>query len=207
MKDNSTSVVANWNYITLSLIVFVTLLIMVIYVPVIKDFDVTILKSIRKFLGQFPSWIPVFFSNFGGVGNYWWPQITACSVLVSHQKYLKAFMVVFFTQGTYFLVDSVIKNFVCRERPSIHHGYSFPSGHTATTMCFLGICIYLILKYTRSPFWRYFLSTVFGLIIFMVALSRLWLNVHYPTDVVAGLFFGFIMVNLYIVLDKFFSQR
>jgi len=207
MKDNNTSVVANWNYITLSLIVFVTLLIMVIYVPVIKDFDITVLKSIRKFLGQFPSWIPVFFSNFGGVGNYWWPQITACSVLVSHQRYLKAFMVVFFTQGTYFLVDSVIKNFVCRERPTIHHGYSFPSGHAATTMCFFGICIYLILKYTRSPFWRYFLSTVFGLIIFMVALSRLWLNVHYPTDVVAGLFFGFIMVNLYIVLDKFFSQR
>ena len=51
-----------------------------------------------------------------------------------------SFLLVFFTQGSYALVD-VIKNFVCRERPSIHLGYSFPSGHTTTSMCFYGIII------------------------------------------------------------------
>lgn len=204
MKENS--VVINWNYVTLSLIVFSALAILVIYMPGIREIDTVMLKSVRNFLGQFPSWIPVFFSDFGGVGNFWWPQITAGAVLVSHQRYLKTFLLIFFTQGTYFLVDTVIKGFVCRERPTIHPGYSFPSGHTATSMCFYGIIIYLILKYVRSPFWRYFLATMFGIIIFMIALSRLWLNVHYPTDVIAGLFFGFMMVNLYIIFDKFFTK-
>lgn len=207
MRDNSSSVVANWNYITLSLVVFALLAVLVMYLPGMREIDMGILKTIRKFLGQFPSYIPVFFSNYGGVGNFWWPQITASAVLISHQKYLKTFLLIFFTQGSYIFVDSFIKNIICRERPSLHAGYSFPSGHTTITMCFYGIIIYLILKYARNVFWRNFLAIFFGFMIFMVALSRLWLGVHFLTDVIAGIFLGFIFVNLYIILDKFFSTR
>lgn len=204
MKENN-SVVANWNCVTLSVVVLAVLTLMVLYMPGLREIDMEILKAVRKFLAPYPSYIPAFFSNYGGVGNFWWPQITACAVLVSHQKYLKAFLLVFFTQGAYFLVD-IFKNFVCRERPCIHAGYSFPSGHTTTTMCFYGIIIYLILYYVRNTFWRYFLAIFFGLIIFFVALSRMWLNVHFLTDVLAGLFLGFLLVNLYIILDKFFKR-
>lgn len=207
MKDNNSSVAVNWNYVTLSLVVFAIITAMVLYMPGMREIDTELLKSIRKFLGQFPSYIPVFFSNHGGIGNFWWPQIAACSVLVSHQKYLKAFLLVFFTQGSYIFIDSFLKDIICRERPCIHPGYSFPSGHATITMCFYGIVIYLIMKYTRSQFWRIALSVFFGFMIFMVALSRLWLGVHFPTDVVAGLFLGFLFVNLYIILDKFFSAR
>ena len=119
----------NWSYIAFSLVISVTLTLLVLYMPGLREFDIGILKAVRKFLGQFPSYIPVFFSNYGGVGNFWWPQITAGAVLISHQKYLKTFLLVFFTQGAYILTD-VLKNFICRERPCIHPGYSFPSGHT-----------------------------------------------------------------------------
>ena len=205
MKDNGCSTALNWNYVTISLIIFATITALVLYMPGMREIDTEILKSIRRFLAPYPSYIPVFFSNHGGIGNFWWPQIAACSVLVSHQKYLKAFLLVFFTQGSYIFVD-FIKNIICRERPSVYTGYSYPSGHTLTTMCLYGIVIYLIMKYTRSPFWRIFLSVFFGFMIFMVALSRLWLNVHFPTDVIASLFLGFMFVNLYIILDKFFSR-
>ena len=80
MKENSSSVVANWNYVILSLVVFVLIAVAVLYVPNLREVDMEILKSIRRFLGQFPSYIPVFFSNYGGVGNFWWPQITASAV-------------------------------------------------------------------------------------------------------------------------------
>ena len=206
MKENSSSVVANWNYVILSLVVFVLIAVAVLYVPNLREVDMEILKSIRRFLGQFPSYIPVFFSNYGGVGNFWWPQITASAVLLSHQNYLKTFLLIFFTQGSYVFVDSFIKDIICRERPCLHAGYSFPSGHTAITMCFYGILIYLVMKYVRSQLWRVVLSVFFGFMIFMVALSRLWLGVHFLTDVIAGLFLGFIFVNLYIILDKFFSK-
>lgn len=203
MKNNNT--VSNWNYIAISLFISVTLTVLVLYMPGLREIDTAILKSIRKFLGQFPNYIPVFFSNYGGVGNFWWPQITASAVLISHQKYLKTFLLIFITQGAYILTD-VLKNFICRERPCIYPGYSFPSGHTLTSMCFYGIIIYLVMHYVRSQFWRIALSIFFGFMIFMVAISRLWLGVHFPTDVVASLFFGFILVNLYIILDKFFAK-
>ena len=195
----------NWSYIAFSLVIAVTLTLLVLYMPGLREIDMGILKSIRKFLGQFPSYIPVFFSNYGGVGNFWWPQITAGAVLISHQKYLKAFLLVFFTEGAYILTD-IFKNFICRERPCIHPGYSFPSGHTLTAMCFYGIIIYLVMQYVRSQFWRVALSIFFGFMIFMTAISRLWLGVHFLTDVLASIFFGFILVNLYIILDKFFAK-
>lgn len=196
----------NWSYIAFSLVISVTLTLLVLYMPGLREIDMGILKSIRKFLGQFPSYIPVFFSNYGGVGNFWWPQITASAVLISHQKYLKTFLLIFFTQGAYILTD-IFKNFICRERPCIHPGYSFPSGHTLTAMCFYGIIIYLVMQYVRNQFWRVALSIFFGFMIFMTAISRLWLGVHFLTDVLASIFFGFILVNLYIILDKFFEQR
>jgi undecaprenyl-diphosphatase len=195
----------NWSYIAFSLVISVTLTLLVLYMPGLREIDMGILKSIRKFLGQFPSYIPVFFSNYGGVGNFWWPQITAGTVLISHQKYIKAFLLIFFTQGAYILTD-IFKNFICRERPCIHPGYSFPSGHTLTAMCFYGIIIYLVMQYVRNHFWRVALSIFFSFMIFMTAISRLWLGVHFLTDVLASIFFGFIVVNLYIILDKFFAK-
>jgi undecaprenyl-diphosphatase len=206
MKDNNSSVITNWNYVTLSVVIIALITLTVLYMPGLREIDIEILKSIRKFLTQFPSYIPIFFSNYAGIGNFWWPQVAAGAVLVSHRKFLKAFLLIFFTQGSYILID-IIKNMICRERPCIHPGYSFPSGHTTITMCFYGIIIYLIMQHTRSSFWRIFLSVFFGFMIFMVALSRLWLGVHFTTDVVAGLFLGFLFVNLYIILDKFFSAR
>ena len=205
MKENSSSVL-NWNYVALSMVVFATLTLLVLYMPGLREIDLDILKVIRRFLGQFPSYIPVFFSNYGGVGNFWWPQITAGAVLISHKKYLKTFLLIFFVQGSYILVD-FIKDAIGRERPINHPGYSFPSCHTLTTTVFYGILIYLVSRYVRSTFWRTALSILFGFMIFMVALSRLWLGVHFLSDVLAGLSLGFLLINLFIILDKFFSAR
>ena len=193
----------NWTYIAISLAIAVTLTVLVLYMPGLREFDMEILKIIRKYLGQFPNYIPVFFSNYGGVGNFWWPQITAGAVLISHQKYLKTFLLIFFTQGSYILTD-VIKNFIARERPCAYHSYSFPSGHALTSMCFYGIIIYLVNYYVRSQFWRITLSIFFGFIIFMVALSRLWLGVHFLTDVIAA---AAISTIPHIILDKFFTRN
>ncbi len=206
MKDNGSSTVTNWNYVIISTVVVAVLTVLVLYMPGLREFDVATLKVIRKFLSQFPSYIPAAVTEFGRANQMLWPQITACSVLVSHRKYLKAFLLVFMTQGAYF-ITGLLKNFVCRERPTVFcTGFSFPSGHTLTTMCFYGIVIYLILHYVRNEFWRYFLAIVFGLFIFLVALSRLWLGVHFLTDVIAGLFAGFLLVNLYIILVKAFRS-
>lgn len=205
MKDRSYGVAANWNYVTISIIVVTILTILILYMPGIREFDRGLLNGIRGILSQFPGYIPAFVTEFGRANYMLWPQITACSVLVSHGKYLKAFLLVFFTHAAFFL-NGILKDFVCRERPCVYPGHSFPSTHATTTMCFYGICIYLIMHYTRSEFWRYFLSIVLGIFIFLVAISRLWLGVHFPLDVIGGLFLGFLLVNLYIIIVKAFNN-
>ncbi|MBQ4115453.1 phosphatase PAP2 family protein [bacterium] len=205
MKDNSCRVVENWNYVTLSLVVTVVLALLVLYMPGFREIDAEILKVIRKFLGAFPSYIPAVVTDFGRANYLMWPQITACAVLLSHRKYLKTFLLLFFTQLAY-LVVGWMKNFICRERPCLYEGYSFPSGHALTTMCFYGIVIYLVMRYVSNNFWRWFLAIGFGIFIFLVSISRLWLGVHFPSDVLAGVFLGFLLVNLYIILDRFFKN-
>lgn len=205
MRSRGQSSIVNWNYAAISIVIFAVLTVLVIYMPGLDSIDKSILKSIRHALSPYPSYIPAFITEFGRANYMLWPQIAACSVLISHGKYLKAFLLVFFTQ-TAFILTGLIKNFVCRERPRLFPDYSFPSGHTSTTTCFLGILIYLTLYYIKNEFWRYFLTIVFSIWIFLVALSRLWLGVHYLTDVIAGFFLGFLLVNLYIIIVKWFSK-
>jgi len=197
----------NWNYVIVSLVVFAALMLMVLYMPNIREIDANILHSIRLALSPYPAYIPNFFSTFGFSSNLLWPQIAAGSVLISQKRYLKCFLLIFFTQ-TAFIVTNFIKEFVCRERPAgaNYPGFGFPSGHSSATMCFYGILIYLVLHYAKSDFWRYFLTSVFGIWIFMVGISRLWLGVHFLTDVIAGMFLGFLLVNLYIIISKSLSK-
>ena len=195
----------NWNYVVVSLIVVTVLTILVLYMPNLTEFDGNILHSILLALSPYPSYIPQFCSSFGRDYNMLWPQIAAGSVLVSEKRYMKAFLLIFFTQAS-FVVTDLIKNFVCRERPCVYPGFSFPSGHSSTTMCFYGILIYLVLHYAKSDFWRYFFTILFCGWIFMVGISRLWLGVHYTVDVIAGMFLGFLLVNLYIIISKSLSK-
>lgn len=204
-RQKEYGVALNWNYVIVSLVVFVVLTVLVLYMPNLTTFDANVLHSVRLALSPYPVYIASFISEFGRSYHMVWPQIAACSVLISEKRYMKAFLLVFFTQASFVITD-VVKNFVCRERPTAYDGFSFPSGHSSTTMCFYGILIYLVLHYAKSDFWRYLLATLFGVWIFLVGISRLWLGVHYPIDVIAGMFLGFMLVNLYIIVSKALSK-
>lgn len=204
MKQRECGTVLNWNYVIFSVVFIAVMTLLVLYMPNLREFDGNVLHSIRLALSPYPSYIPVFISDFGGIKQHLlWPQITACSVLVSHRKFLKAFLLVVFVEGTFFL-SGLLKNYVCRTRPDgcSYSGFSFPSIHAAVAMCFLGIVIYLVNRYVANNFWRNFLVILFGVWIFLVCVARLWLGVHFPVDVLTGAVFGFMMVNLYIILVK-----
>lgn len=98
--------------------------------------------------------------------------------------------------GTH-LINTVMKGLVARERPSISallnaEGHSFPSGHATISMVCYGFLMFLIvrkLKDSRKVFW---IQAGFALLIFLIGISRFFINVHYLTDVVAGFTLGFL---------------
>ena len=77
---------------------------------------------------------------------------------------------------------------------------SYPSGHSMSAMAFYGLLIYLCARY-RMPGWaRILLISILLIIILLVGLSRIYLGVHYPSDVAAGFLGGLIWVSFAILL-------
>lgn len=88
------------------------------------------------------------------------------------------------------VVDDVLKLAVHRPRPQLFahapaHGFSFPSGHAMTTVC-LGAAL-LFLVWPRLPAsLRWVVAVAVALIVAGVGVSRVYLGVHYPSDVLGG---------------------
>lgn len=87
--------------------------------------------------------------------------------------------------------DELLKRLFRRARPSEHwltgaSGYSFPSGHSMVSMALYGVLAYILLSYPLARRWRWPGILFTGAIILMVGISRIYLGVHYPSDVLAG---------------------
>ncbi|HEY9856267.1 MAG TPA: phosphatase PAP2 family protein [Stenomitos sp.] len=73
--------------------------------------------------------------------------------------------------------------------PPLAHetGYSFPSGHAVLSFCFFGYLAYWIVAQAPRDGWRWILGALSAGMALLIALSRLYLGVHSPTDVTAGM--------------------
>jgi undecaprenyl-diphosphatase len=92
--------------------------------------------------------------------------------------------------GSAFL-DVSLKLAFQRARPtpfvgSVPHSYSFPSGHALSSFCFYGVLAGLLCSRIPNRAIRILIWVVAAALIFAIGLSRIYLGVHYPTDVVAG---------------------
>ncbi len=99
------------------------------------------------------------------------------------------------------VVMFTIKFLLQRERPLVPliakvHGYSFPSGHTFSSFTFYGIIGYVIYKNVKTPFLKWSLIFCTYLFIFLIGFSRVYLRLHYASDVIAGFCLGLIWLLL-----------
>ena len=78
--------------------------------------------------------------------------------------------------------------------------YSFPSGHSLTAMAFYGFIIYLIYKSNLK--YKKLLITLLSVLILLIGLSRVYLGVHFITDVLGGFTFSVFYLILFIELTK-----
>lgn len=97
-------------------------------------------------------------------------------------------------------IQIVLKNIFLRERPIDINiieetGYSFPSGHSLTAMAFYGFIIYLIYKSNIKNKKIYIF--LLGILIFLIGISRIYLGVHFATDVIAGFIISIIFLICY----------
>jgi undecaprenyl-diphosphatase len=87
-------------------------------------------------------------------------------------------------------------------------GYSFPSGHAMISIAFFGMLSYLLVQnYSFLQPYKKLLYILTGLFILLVGFSRVYLGVHYPTDVFGGFLAGGTWLLLCILLYNLLRQR
>lgn len=109
-------------------------------------------------------------------------------------------------------VMHLLKLLFNRPRPLIPllepaHGLSFPSGHAMTSVTFFGLFIYLTINHVKNTFLKILLVVLLLSFIIIIGYSRVYLRVHYPSDVLAGYCMGTIWLVLCLWLLKRIETR
>lgn len=103
-----------------------------------------------------------------------------------------------------FLLNQSFKLFFARPRPVdinliVETGYSFPSGHSMISLAFYGFFGYMISKKRMKRKKKILYISLLSILIFLIGLSRIYLGVHYASDVMAGFALSFSYLILYII--------
>lgn len=150
--------------------------------------------------------IMIFFSNVWGKGL--WGILLAIFLLVNKSTRKTALIMLVSLALCAIIVNFMIKPIFARPRPfTVYelnllvpepHGTSFPSGHASSVFSF--VWAYFI---TRKDLWRWLLLG-FGV---LVSFSRLYLFVHYPSDVLAGIIIGILFAYFSRWLINYLKKR
>lgn len=103
------------------------------------------------------------------------------------------------------ILNTLLKAIIHRPRPDgfrliAETGYSFPSGHSMIAMAFYGLLAWMVWHYERDRLVRYLCVIGFGVVVVAVGFSRIYLGVHYFTDVLAGFAVSLAWLCLYVRL-------
>ncbi|RSX55042.1 PAP2 family protein [Bifidobacterium dolichotidis] len=104
-------------------------------------------------------------------------------------------------------LNELLKSIMRRPRPSEHRliqewGFSFPSGHAMVNTAFYGFLIVLLFWFCRNGFLRWLGTIVLAALIVIIIVSRVYLGVHYPSDVSAGFLFSLAYLIVYAACTK-----
>lgn len=110
-------------------------------------------------------------------------------------------------------IQKALKVFFHRARPTLvlhliqQGGYSFPSGHSFTILVFYGMLIFLCRQKIKNRTLANLVTVLLSCLIFLIGLSRIYLGVHYPTDVLGGWALGIGVLMLLITVGPSLQRK
>ena len=173
------------------------------YSNILKPFDLNVISYIQNLENE---WLTKFYKMITIIADTYQSAIITILLVtfLYFKKHYREALFLAITMTTCGLAMPLLKNIFSRERPNFYRlieisGYSFPSGHTtsATTMYLtLAIILLSIMKKLN----KYFVFSIAVLGIVIIGSSRIYLGVHYPTDVMAGICLGISIVSTVYIL-------
>lgn len=166
--------------------------------------DIIGYKMISTFLiSDFVTPIAKFITNFGGA--VFLSIATIALLLLIKNK--KIGLSIFSNIVIITILNQLLKRILRRPRPTEFRiveetGYSFPSGHSMVSMAFYGYLIYLIYRYIKNKYIKWSLIVLLSILICLIGISRIYLGVHYTSDVLGGFLLSISYLVVYISLIK-----
>lgn len=166
----------------------------------IMNGDIIGYKLISTFLiSNFVTPIAKFITNFGGA--IFLSIATVMLFLLIKNKKIGLSIISNIVVIT--ILNQLLKRILQRPRPTEFRiveetGYSFPSGHSMVSMAFYGYLIYLIYRYIKNKYVKWTLITILSILICLIGISRIYLGVHYTSDVLGGFLLSISYLVIYI---------
>lgn len=212
MKENVIKFIKNnwrWMLLFICLIGFLALAEEVFHQEIMNG-DIVgydIVSKLFKFNVSTP--IAKFITNFGGAIFV----ISLTTILFFVIKDKKIGISIITNLGIVTILNQIIKFIMQRPRPTEFRiieetGYSFPSGHSMVSLAFYGYLIYLIYKYINNKHLKRTLIIILSVLICIIGVSRIYLGVHYTSDVLGGFLISLAYLIIYIELvNKFVLEK
>ena len=154
-------------------------------------FDRAVSAAVHSLASPAATEVMWFASRFGGPS-----QLVVIAVVVlaifAWRRWFRGVVLLLVTLGGAGLLDVILKLSFRRQRPNplfdypLPESYSFPSGHALFSFVFFGSAAVLLAHRISSHALRVLVFVVAALLIGLIGISRIYLNVHHPSDVVAG---------------------
>lgn len=209
LKKIKEIIINNRRYI----IVFICMIIFLMILEDILDYEIQELDMwgyniISKSISKYMTPVAKFITNIAN----WLTLIlltTTLSIVIKNKK-IKWSIPVNLACST--AVNFILKNIIQRPRPTEFRiidesGYSFPSGHSMASMAFYGYLIYLIFKYVKNRNIKIVSIFVLSVLIFLIGVSRIYLGVHYTSDVLGGFLLALSYLAVYTGILKSIDKK
>ena len=185
--------------------IFLLLTSLIIFCPVVTQWDRSLIMFVQNHLSFLPLWIPmlpdcILYSIMILI------PIAGFGIFFIKNRLWKDLILFSSVPLVTFLLNCILKPLIHRSRPpmeyqitSIHpDSFSYVSSHSLVTICLWGMVIFYLNKYCTNRVLKIVVISVSTLWILFVGLSRVWLGVHNPTDVVGAYVLGLTLINIYL---------
>jgi undecaprenyl-diphosphatase len=175
-----------------------------------KHFDAALRSYVHEFASPGMTKAMFVFSFMGDRGLV--IIMIMAALLFLYERWRRGLVWLSLTMVGALILNITLKLSFARTRPvpffgTLPHSYSFPSGHSLLSFCFYGAVAGLIMARVRSLWLRIVVWCAAALMVLAIGISRIYLGVHYPSDVLAGYLAGAIWVSAMTAADRIRKTR
>ncbi|MCJ7472309.1 MAG: phosphatase PAP2 family protein [Actinobacteria bacterium] len=170
-------------------------------------FDLNLLNRIQELRTPFLNKLMLFITHLGDWQTVLIASIIVISVLAIFKKWKYVIaLAISSIIGEIFVYFA--KNIIKRQGPPLRYliflgkDFSFPSGHSFISIAFYGLIFYFIIDFVKSKTVKILSIFVGCILVILISFSRIYLGVHWPSDVFASLASGIVMITIIITFLK-----